>query len=110
MQKALGRTNLKAHVFTTLNGKTLTMRRMNQVLKKHMMPLLDSSLGQISCHSFRSGIPSLMSANPDIFTTEETVIQGDWHSDAYKLYARHNGIGRKKTHKKIVQVLTGTPF
>lgn len=107
LQRSQGKTNEQAHVFVMANGRTLTMRKMNDVLKKHLMPLLDSKLGQISCHSFRCGIPSLMSAHPDVFTTEETVIQGDWHSDAYKLYTRHNGIGRKKTHKKIVRMLTG---
>ncbi len=90
LQRSQGKTNEKAHVFVMTNGRTLTMRKMNDVLKKHLMPLLDSKLGQISCHSFRCGIPSLMSAHPDVFTTEETVIQGDWHSGGLSI--KHNSL------------------
>lgn len=93
--------NLK-HVFTLPSGSTLTMARMNQVLKHTLKSKANVSLGTISCHSFRAALPSMMASHPAIFTTEETILQGEWHGESYQLYTRLNGIGRLQTHQKVV--------
>jgi hypothetical protein len=104
MQKALGR-GPNRHIFTMSNNYTLSMSRMNKSLKTLLMPYLDQSLGSVSCHSFRATLPSLMASRPGVFTTEETMLQGDWTSGCFNLYTRQQGVGRMLTHRKIVAEL-----
>ena len=100
MQRSLGRTDPKSPCFTLDNGELLTMSKMNSMLKKMLNNFIDPKYGAISCHSFRSAIPSIMSAHPTVFSEEEITLQGDWHSESYRHYTRHMGIGRKRTHLK----------
>ena len=103
----MGRHNPKNPVFMMADGKTMSMANMNHMLKKLLYTYIDPCLGSISCHSFRAAIPSLMSAHPTVFSEEEITVQGDWHSEAYRHYTRHMGIGRKTTHRKVVATLLG---
>ena len=107
MQRKMGRHNPKNPVFMMADGKTMSMANMNHMLKKLLYTYIDPCLGSISCHSFRAAIPSLMSAHPTVFSEEEITVQGDWHSEAYRHYTRHMGIGRKTTHRKVVATLLG---
>ncbi len=107
MQRKMNRTDPKLPVFMLSDGKTLSMKNMNYMLKKLFKNFIDPRFGSLSCHSFRAAIPSLMSAHPTVFSEEEITLQGDWHSEAFKHYTRHMGIGRKSTHKKVVATLLG---
>lgn len=108
MNHNIGRRDRNNHVFNLSKGGTLRMSKMNEFLREQLLPMVGSELGTISCHSFRAALPSLMAASPDMFTTEETLLQGDWHSDSYKLYTRLNNIGRKQTHRKVVATILGS--
>lgn len=110
MNHSIGRRDRDKQVFNLSKGGTLRMAKMNEFLKENLLPKVGTELGTLSCHSFRAALPSLMAASPAIFTTEETLLQGDWHSDSYKLYTRLNNIGRKQTHKKVVAAILGTMF
>lgn len=110
MQRKAGIAQKNGPVFMLSSGATLRMSKVNSLLKKLLMPSLDASIGSVTCHSLRAGLPSLMAANPATFTNEETLLQGDWHSDSFKVYTRMNNIGRQKTHKKVVATLMGQLF
>ena len=85
--------------FVKSNGKLFTSVDMRHWIKKLIHPVLGP---YYNGHSFRSGIPTLMSQFPDAFTTDDVMRWGLWNSDAHELYQRHHGVGQEKTHQKIV--------
>ena len=59
----------------------------------------------ISCHSFRAGIPSVLSLFPDLVSDDEIKGWGRWRSDSYQRYCRMQ-LGQKRTiFDKIAVVL-----
>jgi hypothetical protein len=74
--------------------------------KKHFNNLVAELLGKhipdcrILGHSFRAGIPSALSAVPDLVTPEEIQAWGRWASDSYKAYTRLSHLGRKQIFEK----------
>ena len=71
-------------------GEFWTTRLFNKLLKDSLSPVIDWSTHQISCHSFRPGIPSSIQrssndqANPDLHTW------GRWSSETIQRYRRQN--------------------
>jgi hypothetical protein len=57
-------------------------------------------------HSFRAGIPSALSARPDLVSTEEIQLWGRWTSDSSKRYSLHTHLARKRTFDKFVETLS----
>jgi hypothetical protein len=74
--------------------------------KRHFNNLVAELLGKhipdcrILGHSFRAGIPSALSAVPDLVTPEEIQAWGRWASDSYKAYTRLSHLGRQQIFEK----------
>jgi hypothetical protein len=51
-------------------------------------------------HSFRAGIPSALSAVPDLVTPKEIQAWGRWASDSYKAYTKLSHLGRQQIFEK----------
>ena len=94
----------KIPVFTFKTGVHLTVNTLNNLLDKLLYDFNDDSQ-KISCHSFRSAIPSAIASNPDKITTRELMDWGKWHSDSYKKYTKIEKEKEKITFYKVVDML-----
>jgi len=88
-------------LFRRKDGKPLTGRTLNRILKELLSPHFDYKKGFFTTHSFRAGIPSMMGAmgmaNDDIKAT------GRWSSRAYEFYVKKPRTIRMKVAKKIAK-------
>ena len=73
-------------LFRRENGKLLTPRDLNGILKSLLKDSIKYSDGFVSTHSFRAGIVSVMSRLG--YQDEEIKRQGRWSSDAFKAYCK----------------------
>jgi hypothetical protein len=64
---------------------------------------------RIAGHSFRAGIPSALSALPDLVTSEELQAWGKWASHSFKAYARLSHLGRQQIFEKFRTHCVGSP-
>jgi hypothetical protein len=92
-------------VFMFSSGKCLTTRQLNQVLKDMLSDIYEPGLNQISCHSFRSALPTFLNTKPNLFTKVEIQQQGRWKSDSYKLYLKLHRDSRRDLFNKIASAL-----
>ena len=95
--------NCMLPVFTLPDGTYLTKEVFNSTL---MILLKDHLPGYpVLGHSFRAGIPSALSARPDLASTEEIQAWGRWSSDSHRAYARHSHLARRSIFDKFVLAL-----
>ena len=67
-------------------GVPLTGRRLNSILRNLLQPHIDYSKGQITAHSFRSGVPSLLA---NLGHGDEDIKKvGRWSSRAFECYTK----------------------
>jgi hypothetical protein len=59
----------------------------------------------ISAHSFRNAIPTLLAKHPDLATDEHIKIWGRWRSNAFTTYQRADAKQRKWLYQKIIKLL-----
>jgi hypothetical protein len=64
---------------------------------------------RIAGHSFRAGIPSALSALPDLVSSEELQAWGRWASHSFKAYARLSHLGRRQIFEKFRTHCVGNP-
>lgn len=64
----------------------MTGRKFNAILKELLSPHIDYSKGQITAHSFRSGVPSLLGSLG--FTDLDIKTVGRWSSRAFEHYTK----------------------
>ncbi len=75
--------------------------------RKHFNVTISSMLSKhipnrcILGHSFRAGIPSALSAKPDLVTPEEIQAWGRWSSNSYKAYTKLTHHGRRQIFEKF---------
>ena len=104
-QVAAGLTSLEAPVFRFLSGSNLTTSHLNSILSNILSDICLPGENTISCHSFRAGIPSVLSLFPDLVSDDEIKGWGRWRSDSYQRYCRMQ-LGQKRTiFDKIAVVL-----
>ena len=88
-------------MFVLQNGDYFTLTYVNQLLFKFLDHNFDPKFGKFLCHSFRAGLPSIMAANPNLFSKEETMEVGRWSSDAFLRYTRLYGLRAKTISEKL---------
>jgi hypothetical protein len=60
---------------------------------------------QISSHSFRNAIPTIISKHPDIFSDNHVQAWGRWKSNSFLDYQRAAKKQRKWMYHKIVNII-----
>jgi len=93
-------------VFTFPNGKFLTMRKLNKILKTLLSDIVDFKKNSIACHSFRAGVPSVLNKFPELASSDDIKGWGRWNSDCYQRYTRLKIEQKKKIFEKITWALT----
>ena len=92
-------------VFMLESGAFLTKKKINDLLAVMLSDIFDSSRFKITCHSFRTSIPSLLAGLDGNDCSKNVKIWGRWVSDSYTLYTKNVRSERKCIFKKIVNVL-----
>ena len=92
-------------VFRFKSGANLTAAHFNKVLASLLSDICAQGGNTISCHSFRSGIPSLISTFPDLATSDLIKGWGRWKSECYTLYTRLQLCQRSNIFDKIATAL-----
>jgi hypothetical protein len=95
---AVGRKDLPVFAFSS--SRFLCKKTFNNKLKELLGPHLPDQA--VLGHSFRAGIPSALSAMPDLVTQDEIQAWGRWSSQSYLAYTKHQHLGRRKTFDKFV--------
>ena len=84
-------------LFSTSEGKPLTQKRLNEVLKDLVSPHLKKG-GQISGHSFRAGLISIFAKAG--YSDDQLQKIGRWSSRAYEFYIK---CGKTNRHQMAIQ-------
>jgi hypothetical protein len=75
--------------FTLENGKILTQKEFNKQLKIWALAHTSADfVKRLTGHCFRSAIPTILAARPDILSEEDIKIWGWWSSEAFAIYAK----------------------
>ena len=86
-------------LFRGQDGVPLTGRRFNALLKQLLEPVIDYSKGQITAHSFRSGVPSLLGSLG--YEDEEIKRVGRWSSRSFEHYTKLPRTSRAAIAQKL---------
>jgi hypothetical protein len=105
LQKEKGIYDPSLPVFRFASGSYLTPPRLNRILSKLLVDICRPGIDSISCHSFRAGIPSILSLFPELVTSEMIKGWGRWHSECYIRYTRLQLPQRQKIFGKIADAL-----
>jgi hypothetical protein len=105
LQKLAGVYDPNKPVFVFGSGAFLTPSRLNKILSKLLQDVCVPGLDTISCHSFRAGIPSLLSLFPNLATSDMIKGWGRWASDCYSRYTRLQLPQRQSIFSTIADVL-----
>jgi hypothetical protein len=84
-------------VFRLHDGSNLTKSFLNKWLSKYF--------ANISCHSFRNAIPSLLADHPEIISDESVKNWGRWKSNAFETYQKSKSSKKKWIFDKISNLL-----
>jgi hypothetical protein len=107
LQKQAGVLQAAAPVFRFGSGANLTQAKLNSALMSLLPDLCAPGTDAISCHSFRAGIPSLLSTHPDIVSNDMIKGWGRWQSDCYTRYTRLRLTQKQEIFGTIADVLRG---
>ena len=75
-------------VFRYKSKVLITVAQVSNILKSVTELIKPPDNSGFSAHSLRAGIPSVMAARPDVFTRQEILHSGGWHSNAMDRYTR----------------------
>ena len=98
--------NLNTPVFTFKNGVFLTTARLNNILESYMSDFSAGGSVQVTCHSFRAAIPTLILTHPDKNQISDIKEWGRWSSDSYKFYSKLDKDKKKFLFNKIASLLS----
>jgi hypothetical protein len=101
LQKEAGILDPTLPVFRFDSGKNLTTSQFNGILSNLLADLCLPGEDSISCHSFRSGIPSTLALFPDLANCEDIKGWGRWHSECFNRYTRLRHDQKKAIFEKI---------
>jgi hypothetical protein len=85
-------------VFAFSETEYLSKKHFNDVISRLLCKHIPDC--RILGHSFRAGIPSALSAVPDLVTPKEIQAWGRWASDSYKAYTKLSHLGRQQIFEK----------
>jgi len=105
MQKDMGFYRPDFPVFRFSSGRFVTGRKVNQILKAFTNTMYKDLDLNITGHSFRSSIPTILATLPVNSRSLSAKEWGRWSSDSYKLYVKNSREEKKELFKILVPVL-----
>ena len=104
-QRSLGRGRPEDPVFTYPSGNYVTTEAFNKALRILLEDVVDYKKDSITCHSFRAGLPSLISQYPELMSVEDIKSWGRWSGESYAKYTRLGDVQKKKLFDMISDVI-----
>ena len=95
----------KNPVFMFENGTLLTMKKFNNILQTLLTPHIGHHAQQMSCHSFRAGIPSTLAKFPDLANSQDIKGWARWKGEDYNRYTRLEVNRRRHIFTKVMSIL-----
>jgi hypothetical protein len=92
-------------VFSFGNGKFLTNRKLNAILKFFLSKRIGKKAASYTCQSFRGGLPSALASKPKLENDGTIKKWGRWKSDAFERYTRLNHIAKRTLFERFVDAL-----
>ena len=83
----------------------MTTEAFNKALRLLLADVVDYSKDSITCHSFRAGLPSLISQYPELMSVEDIKSWGRWSGESYSKYTRLGDVQKKKLFDMISDVI-----
>jgi len=96
----------KDPVFKFPSGLLLTTDSFSSTIKKILTPQIGEKANWFAAHSFRAGIPSSLSADPETAKEEDIKKWGRWSSASYQSYTRLKFDQKRAIFRKITSVLS----
>ena len=97
--------NPKKPVFSFPSGKNLTSPMLNSCLVKLLSPVIGQEARNISGHSFRAALPSVLANRPDLASDDDIKHWGRWNGQSFQLYTRLKPQQRRIIFNKILSAL-----
>jgi len=97
--------NPDSPVFRFASGKFLTTAHLNSILKELMSDIFIPGKDDISCHSFRSAIPTIIANYPGNSDISDIKEWGHWSSDSYKIYTKLEKEKRRALFEKLSKII-----
>ena len=91
-------------VFQFANGTPLTCKKFNETLSLLLTPHIGIHAKQITCHSFRAGIPSALARFPSIANLTDIKGWARWNGNDHFRYTRLKVDERRYTFSKIMHI------
>jgi hypothetical protein len=92
--------------FTLDNGELLTQKVFTEQLKIWALPhTSEEFVKRLTGHCFRSAIPTILAARPDIVSEEDIKIWGRWSSEAFEIYAKKSVQTKRIIFEKIKKAI-----
>jgi len=88
--------------FRHWDGRPLTSRKLNKILRELLRPHFSSKYGKFTTHSFRAGVPSMLAARGA--DEKEIKASGRWTSTAVQAYIKKPRTTRIAVAKKIARL------
>ena len=86
---------LKCSMFWLFHWLLITLSECSELLAALLTDICSPGVNTITWHSFRAGIPSILSLFPDLVSEDDIKVWGRWWSDAYRHYCRLQ-LGQKR--------------
>ena len=94
------------HIFTLDSGKNLTIAKFTHMIKSWAAPYRSKEFVEnLSGHSFRNAIPSVLACRPDLAEEDDICTWGRWTSLAFRIYARTTVETKRAIFQKITQAI-----
>ena len=105
LQKDCGHGRPGDPVFMYPSGNFVTREGFNKVLRSILEKVVDFDKDTISCHSFRAGLPSLISQYPELMSVDDIKSWGRWSGESYAKYTRLGDMQKRKLFSMIANVI-----
>ena len=98
--------HISEHIFVLDNGTNLTMNKFTQNIKLWASPYRSAEfVKNLSGHSFRNAIPSVLACRPDLAEEDDICTWGRWNSAAFKIYSRTTQAAKRNIFRKISRAI-----
>lgn len=105
---AAGLGSADSPVFRFRSGANLTQQHLNKTLAELLSDICVPGSDTISCHSFRAGLPTILTQFPDIAGIDDVKSWGRWRSDCYTSYTRLRHSQKEQIFGKITSALVAS--
>jgi hypothetical protein len=92
-------------IFMFVSGKLLSSETLTSIMRNLLQKHIGRTSNQLSAHSFRAAIPSIMAKFPDLADSADISTWGRWQGTSYRLYTRLKKKQRAAIYSKVMKAI-----